>query len=68
MNIPLNTVIVAPLTSVQKENYPMRIGTQVNHKTGWIMLDQLRTVDKKRLKGKKKFRQRNYSQSQKCYL
>ena len=49
MNNALNTVIVAPLTSTIR-NYPMRINCIVQGKQGQIALDQLRTIDKSRLK------------------
>ena len=48
MNRNISTVIVAPLTSAQK-NYPTRINCQVQTKQGQIVLDQIRTVDKIRL-------------------
>lgn len=49
MNNALNTVIVAPLTSTIK-NYPMRANCTVAKKKGQIALDQLRIIDKSRLK------------------
>ncbi len=48
MNTNISTVIVAPLTSTKK-NYPTRINCQVQGKEGQIVLDQIRTVDKRRL-------------------
>ncbi len=48
MNKNISTVIVAPLTSSQK-NYPTRINCQVQSKQGQIVLDQIRTIDKIRL-------------------
>ena len=48
MNRHLNTVIIAPLTSTRK-NYPTRVGVSFQGKKGDIVLDQIRTVDKKRL-------------------
>ncbi|MCR9133184.1 MAG: type II toxin-antitoxin system PemK/MazF family toxin [bacterium] len=48
MNRHLNTVIIAPLTSTRK-NYPTRVGLSFQGKKGDIVLDQIRTVDKKRL-------------------
>ena len=51
LNHHLRTVIVAPLTSTIR-NYPFRLKTVVADKIGEIALDQLRTVDKTRLKGK----------------
>lgn len=51
MNVSLNTVIVAPLTSTIK-NYPSRINIVVNNKIGQIALDQIRAVDKSLIKNK----------------
>lgn len=51
MNRALNTVIVAPLTSTIK-NYPTRINCVVAKRKGQIALDQIRTIDKSRLKSK----------------
>jgi mRNA interferase MazF len=48
MNKYLQTIIIAPITSSSK-NYPTRVevkGTTIN---GWIMIDQIRTIDKKRI-------------------
>jgi mRNA interferase MazF len=42
MNKHLNTIIVAPITSI-KRVYPFRVMCDI----GYIALDQLRTVDKK---------------------
>lgn len=44
----LRTVIVAPLTS-QGFAYPTRIPCEFQSKNGFIVLDQLRAVDKTRL-------------------
>lgn len=44
----LNTVVVAPMTTKSKD-YPTRIPITFAHKKGFIVLDQLRTVDKSRL-------------------
>ena len=51
MNNALNTVIIAPLRSTLKP-YPMRVNCMVDGKQGQIALDHIRSVDKKRLKGK----------------
>jgi mRNA interferase MazF len=48
MNRHLSTAIVAPMTS-QTRNYPSRISCEFQGKTGQIVLDQIRTVDKTRL-------------------
>ncbi len=48
MNNCLETIVIAPLTS-QSKAYPTRVETIHNHKKGWIVLDQIRTVDKQRI-------------------
>lgn len=48
MNRHIRTVIIAPMTSTIK-NYPTRVTTTFERKKGQIVLDQIRTVDKKRL-------------------
>ena|SRR5690554_1004097 len=48
MNRHIRTVIIAPLTSTIR-NYPTRVTTTFESKQGQIVLDQIRTVDKKRL-------------------
>ncbi len=48
MNDFLQTIIVAPMTGVQK-NYPTRVPVRHNKKNGSVALDQIRTVDRKRL-------------------
>ncbi|NEO34625.1 MAG: type II toxin-antitoxin system PemK/MazF family toxin [Symploca sp. SIO3C6] len=48
MNRYISTVIVAPMTTKGKQ-YPTRVISQFQGKNGQIVLDQIRTVDKKRL-------------------
>ena len=48
MNKHLQTLIIAPMTS-QSKNYPTRIEIKHNRKNGWIVLDQIRTIDKQRV-------------------
>jgi mRNA interferase MazF len=48
MNKYLNTVMIAPMTS-QSKNYPTRIEVKHNSTIGWIVLDQIRTIDKQRI-------------------
>jgi mRNA interferase MazF len=48
MNRHIRTVIMAPMTSTEKE-YPTRIACRFKKTDGQIVLDQIRTVDKKRL-------------------
>jgi len=48
MNKYLQTIVIAPVTSSSK-SYPTRV--EVNHDSikGWIVLDQIRTVDRQRI-------------------
>jgi mRNA interferase MazF len=48
LNRQLGTFIVAPMTTDQ-HNYPYRIGCRFQEKDGFIVLEQLRTVDRGRL-------------------
>lgn len=48
MNKFLNTIVVAPMTTNLKK-YPTRISVEHNGKKGMIAIDQIRTVDKKRI-------------------
>jgi mRNA interferase MazF len=48
MNKNISTVIIAPMTT-QSHFYPTRIPLKFIGKEAWIVLDQLRTVDRKRL-------------------
>ena len=48
MNKYLNTVVIAPMTS-QSKKYPTRVSVKHNRKSGWIVLDQIRTIDKQRI-------------------
>ena len=48
MNRNIRTVIIAPMTSAQKE-YPTRVSCTFQEKKGHVVLDQLRTIDKARL-------------------
>lgn len=48
MNHNINTVIIAPLTSTTK-NYPTHVRIEFDGITGWVVLDQIRCVDKTRL-------------------
>lgn len=48
MNKHLNTIVISPMTSSLKE-YPTRIPVTHNEKKGMIAIDQIRTVDKKRI-------------------
>jgi mRNA interferase MazF len=48
MNRHINTVIVVPMTTKGKP-YPTRVACRFEGKEGHIVLDQIRTVDKRRL-------------------
>ncbi len=47
LNAHLQTVVVVPLTTGR--TYPFRIATKVQGKAGVAAIDQVRTVDKRRL-------------------
>ena len=51
MNSNINTVIIAPLTT-KSHNYPTRLKTNIVGKDCWIVLDQIRAIDKCRLEDK----------------
>ena len=48
MNKYLRTVVIAPMTTNSKK-YPTRVKIKHDHKIGWIVLDQIRTIDKQRI-------------------
>lgn len=48
MNRFLNTIIVAPMTSGSK-SYPTRISVNHNDQKGWVVIDQIRTLDRQRI-------------------
>lgn len=48
MNRNLNTLTVAPMTSTGKA-YPTRMAVQQGGTQGWVVIDQIRTIDKKRV-------------------
>lgn len=49
MNRQVNTLVIAPMTSVSKP-YPSRVQVQSGGRTGWVILDQVRTVDRQRVR------------------
>ena len=51
MNRYLNTIVIAPMTSSSKA-YPTRVKVKHNKTKGWIVLDQIRTIDRKRISKK----------------
>lgn len=48
MNAHLNTLIVAPMTTATKP-YPTRVNCTFKETSGQIVLDQIRTIDRKRI-------------------
>lgn len=48
LNEHLRTVIIAPMTTSGRA-YPWRIRCRFQNRSGYIVLDQLRTVDRERL-------------------
>ena len=48
MNKYLRTIVVAPMTTKSKK-YPTRVEIKHDNKIGWIVLDQIRTIDKQRI-------------------
>ena len=63
INRQLNTVIIAPITSASKP-YPTRIYSKSLTIPGWIVLDQIRTIDQRRML--KRLGQLNAEEVQKC--
>jgi len=48
LNAHLRTVIVAPMTTGGR-TYPWRVRCRFQRRSGYVVLDQLRTVDRERL-------------------
>ncbi|OQZ00228.1 MAG: growth inhibitor PemK [Candidatus Brocadia sp. UTAMX2] len=48
MNQNIQTIIIAPMTT-KSHSYPTRVKINFQKRTGWIVLDQIRTVDRSRL-------------------
>ena len=48
MNKNIRTLVIAPITSNSK-NYPTRVEIKENTTKGWVMIDQIRTIDKQRI-------------------
>ncbi len=48
MNKYLQTIVVAPMTTKSKK-YPTRIEVKHDNKIGWIVIDQIRTIDRRRI-------------------
>ena len=48
MNRYLSTVIIAPMTS-KSRSYPTRVEIRHKKQVGWVVIDQIRTIDKQRV-------------------
>ena len=48
MNKYLQTIVIAPMTSSSKP-YPTRVEIKHNRSKGWVVLDQIRTIDRIRI-------------------
>lgn len=48
MNRHLQTIMIAPMTTNSHE-YPSRVALRFKGKDAWVVLDQIRTVDRRRL-------------------
>ena len=51
MNENIVTVLIAPLTT-KSHNYPSRVAISFDGKKGWVVLDQIRVIDKIRSRKK----------------
>lgn len=63
MNNHLRTVVIAPMTSTTKK-YPTRVKVKNNNQESWVVLDQIRTIDKIRIV--KQFNKLNEKEIQEC--
>ena len=48
MNKHLQSIVIAPMTSSSK-TYPTRVEIFQNQQKGWVVLDQIRTIDRQRI-------------------
>lgn len=48
INRTIRTITVAPMTTKSKP-YPTRVRVTQNKKEGWVVLDQIRSIDKRRI-------------------
>lgn len=48
MNKFLQTIVIAPMTSSSKP-YPTRVEVKTKNTTGWIAIDQIKTIDRLRI-------------------
>jgi len=49
LNTYLQTIVVAPITSSSR-SYPTRTEIKYKKTKGWIVLDQIRTIDRRRIR------------------
>ncbi len=48
INDHLRTVVIAPMTSTSRK-YPTRVKVKHQSQEGWVVIDQIRTIDKIRI-------------------
>lgn len=48
INNNLRNITVAPMTT-KSHSYPTRVKVKHNNQTGWVIIDQIRTIDKRRI-------------------
>jgi len=48
MNKFLRTITITPITS-QSKAYPTRVQIELQGQTNWVVIDQIRTIDKSRI-------------------
>ena len=48
INDNLRKVVIAPMTSASRK-YPTRVKVKHNNQEGWVVIDQIRTIDKIRV-------------------
>jgi mRNA interferase MazF len=48
INDNLRTIVIAPMTSTSRK-YPTRVKIKHNSQEGWVVIDQIRTIDKIRI-------------------
>lgn len=48
INNNLRNITIAPMTT-KNHGYPTRVKVKHNDQTGWVVIDQIRTIDKKRV-------------------
>lgn len=48
LNNNIRTLTIAPMTS-KSRSYPTRVGVEQNGQKGWVVIDQIRSIDKQRV-------------------